>query len=803
MLAELSHSLRSLAKSPVFTFIAVVTLALGIGLNTAMFSFVNTLLLRPLPFPDSEQIVRLFRKTQQNPYGSFSPADYFDLKHEESAFGHFAGYQWSNLTLEGTGRAPSWLRASTDLFTVLGVQPELGRSFRNEEETKGNDRVVLISHQLWQDRFGGAKDIIGRTVRADGDAYEIIGVLPPSVSDHRLFGNIGVISPLSFESAARMARNDTSLNILARRKSTIAPAQGDAFIASFGARLAADHPAENSASGWWGEALPIATTGPTGKMVLGLLLGLSGCVLAIACSNLANFSLARTMDRTREFAVRSAVGASRLQLIRPLVLESLLQSLAGGIGALLVAIWTTDWLRSVITNGGGPAFAFPMDWRVLGFALLASIATLLFFTTAPALFALRVNVNNTLKSGSRGATASAGHQRLRHFLLVCQFTFATVLLAGAGFFMRGSANLLKQHFGWESTRVLQANLQLPASSSAADRNIDAIQQRVIERVQQLPGVESASVSRSLPYLGLGGSAPFVVEGREESSNTAGIPTQLNAITPSYFKVTGTRLLTGRAFGPFDTAASPKVVIINETMAHRIFPGGNPIGRRIARSEAESREWLEIVGVVADVISIDVAQPTTNIQLYQPTTQVPGLAGVLAVRTAGVSPESLAASVRTAIAGIDPRLTVDNLMPAEQAMKQITSQMTLVQSLLGTFALLGLFLAVIGIYGAMARMVVQRTAEIGIRMALGAQVGNVLKLFLALGVRIASVSVVLGLFGAFGLSRLLGAFLPSMQSNHALVIALVSTTVVTIALLACWLPAQRATKVNPIEALRAE
>ena len=801
-LQDLRFAARRLLKSPGFTVIAILTLALGIGLNTSMFSFVNTLLLRPLPFPDAAQLVKLYRTTSQNQYGAFSPADYLDLRSDEAGFGRFAGYAISTMTLADTTRPVQWLRVSADLFDVLGVRPELGRTFRPEEEINGNHRVAIISYGLWQDRFGGAHDIIGQTARGNGETYEIIGVLPASATDHRLFGQDGLFSPLSLSDEIRGVRSTHWINILGRRAHEVSAAQGDVFLATFCARLAADFPVENAESGWRAVDLPLAITGPTGKILVFMLLGLSGCVLLIACSNLANFLLARTIERTRELAVRAALGASRLQLIRPLAFESLVLATAGGGGALVVAVWTNNWLRSVIANGGGPAFDFSLDWRVLSFALGVSALTLLFFGIAPALFTMRVNTNATLKSGGRGATTTRGHQQFRSVLLVGQFAFAAILLAGAGFFVRGSVNLLKQHHGWESDHVVQALIVLPTDKYSDGAKISAFHRQLLERVEHLPGVESASFSYGLPYLGLRDSVQYLVEGRDLPSKGQELGARANGITASYFKVTGTRLVAGRYFSDTDTVGSPMVGIINETMARVLFPGENPIGRRLRRVGAESHERIEIVGVVADVLSADVEQAPADFQVYHPMMQEPRHGSMLAVRTTG-EPGSAIESIRTAISALDADLPVRDLMTVNRNIESVTSQMYLCQQLLTCFALLGLFLATIGIYGMIARLVVQRTNEIGIRMALGAQVHDVIGLFLGSGVRIAMLGAVIGLLGAFGLSRLVASMLPGMQTDDGLVVAAATTLLVAVALVACWLPARRAAKVDPVVALRSE
>jgi putative ABC transport system permease protein len=794
---DLRYTWRTLRRSPVVTVIAVLTLMFGIGLNTSMFAFMNALIFRPLPFQEPANLVRVFRTTAENQSGGFSPAEYLALRREQSELGRFAAYRPSNLALSNSDRAVEWFQVSADLFDVLGVQPTQGRSLRSEDETPGNDRVVIISTALWQDQFAGAADVVGRTIQANGGTYEVIGILPPSASDHRLFGRVGLFSPLSFNDAARTDRTTHTMTVLGRRGPGVPEAQMRAFIASMGAQLAQDSPSAKPGTGWRSEALPDSNTGRTGRAILAMLLGLSAFVLLIACSNLANLLLARSIDRAREFAVRTALGASRLQLIRTVVLESLILATAGGAGAVLVAAWTSNWLQSVVVDGGGPAI--PMDWRVLAFAAAVSLSTVLFCSVAPALFTSRVSTSDTLKSGGRGATTARGHVRARNAFLVGQFALAMILLAGAAFFVRGAVLMWSQQYGWSADGVTQAEFELPAERYPEDADIIDLQQRAIERLRRTPGVESASISYGLPYMGLRGTAHYVGDTAEATPVTA----KINGISPSYFDVTGTRLVAGRVFNDTDTAASPRVAIISESMAHRLFPDGSALGTRVASADGDPRRWMEIVGVVADVRSIDFAKEPAPFQLYQPTTQDPRRALMLAVRVGAGAPGAMIPAIRSAIAELDPDLVVRRLRTATNSMQEVTSSVSLVARLLTAFALLGLLLATLGIYGAMTRMVAQRTDEIGLRMALGAQVGNVLGLVLASGARIVAIGIGIGVAGAFALSRLLGSMLPSMETSSPWVGSAATVLLTAVALIACYLPARRAARVDPIVALRSE
>ena len=810
---DLKFAVRQLLKHPGFTAVAVLTLALGIGLNTSMFSFVNELLLCPLPFPNDSELVRLHRSTSQGQKGSFSPADYLDLKRAEAGFGRFAGYQFSRMGISEQGRPAEFeitMRVSADFFNILGVRPELGRLFRPEEEINGNHRVVIISHALWEERFGGSTNAIGRTVRVNGEAHEVIGIVPRSAHVRRLFGRARIFRPLAFAESERVTRNAQFLNILGRRSHSVSTAQANAFIASFGARIATEFPTENAKSGWRSEGLLESMIDPRIRTLVLMLLGLSGFVLLIACSNLANFLLVRAIARTREFAVRSALGASRQQLIRSLGVESLVLAVLGGVSALVVSSWICDWLKTQTSNHGDFPLALATDWRVLTFAISVSLLAMLFFGIAPALFANRTDLNDTLKSGSRGTTAGRGHQRLQRFLIIGQFAIAMILLTGAGFFVRGAHNELKRHNGWNSDGVVQGTVELPADRYHESAEISAFQRQAIERLEQLVGVKSASLSWGLPYLGLPGSRQYIVEGRESLSKGQEPEAMVNGISRSYFDVTGMRLINGRAFNAADTAASPKVGIINESMARGLFPNDNPVGYRIAEVNSNTPEWIQIVGVVPDVRSLDITQKPVEFQVYLPIEQDEWRQEdgrlypiTLAVRTSGIAPAPVIESIRAAIMAIEPDLPVRDAMTANKMIERETFLTYIIKQLLIGFALLGVSLAALGVYGVIARSVAQRSGEIGIRMALGAQVTDVIRLILGSGVRVALIGAGIGLIGAFSLSRLLASVFPSMQTNGVLVLMAATALLVFIALVACYLPARNASKIDPAIALRAD
>jgi predicted permease len=805
MINDLRNAIHRLATAPGFTLVAVLTLALGIGANTSAFSILNALLLRPLPYVDSIQLDRIYRVTPQNSRGAVSPADYLDLKSEMSGYGVIAAYGIADMSLSEPGEpaemAPG-LRISANLFSTLGVEPELGRTFRPDETVSGNHRVLILSHRFWQNRFAGDRHIIGRTVRVDSEPHEIVGVLPATLNDWRHLGPFDLYRPLHLTEKEATDRSSTWLRLVGRRSSTLTRAQTQSFVANFGGRLAVDFPGANAGSTWRTLPLYDAAIPENADGIVGMLVGLSGFVLLIACSNLANLLLARTVARTRELAVRAALGASRIRLLRPLLVESLLLALAGGICAIQVARWTQNWLNGFADLSSGDPLIFALDWRVLGWAIGAGLGTALAFGVAPALFALRLDPNNALKSGSRGAVGS-GHGRFRQFLIAGQFTLAMVLLAGAALFVRGLQDWNDRRFGWESADLVTGTMLLPTATYQGEKEVTEFQRLALERLEALPGVASASISYSIPFFGLGETRKYIVSGREIPPPGHEPAAAINGVSPRYFTPVGTPLLEGRSFNEGDTLTSPRVFIINQAMARGLFGEQSPLGGRVARAGGETIEWGEIVGVAADIQSVASDRMAVPNQLYQPLAQEPRHGGEIAVLTAGVAPATLVDSIRTTMMSLDPDLPVRQLQPAAAMIERAGNYQRIIGSLLSMLAVLGLGLACLGVYGVVARTVSQRMGEFGIRIALGARATDITRLVLGSGAKLALIGSGLGLLGAVFISRLIVAGFPGLHTNNTVVLGGVTTLLVAIALFSSWLPARRAAKVDPSIALRAE
>ncbi len=803
---DIAFAARQLLRSPGFSLLAIVTLGLGIGANTSMFSLVNGILLRPLPYQRVDQLERIYRSTTQNPDGNLSPADFLALRKAQAAYGTVVAYKPGSASLSEPGH-PAELayaaRATADLFAMLGITPQLGRAFQPEEDQPGRDRVVILSQRTWRGRFGSAPDIIGRTVRIDGEPHEVIGVLPESFNDWRYLGVVDFFRPLALTPAAATDRESTSLRVIGRRAESLTAVESAGFIASFGERLAREFPDANSGSTWRTVSLQTDAAGSSGLIVLPMLISLSAAVLLIACSNLANFLLARTMARARELAVRSALGASRLQLLRPLFAEALLLSLVGGGVAIVLAHWFRDWAAQRSTADNGEQVIFVVDWNVMGWAFVASLVTAVVFSAGPALFALRLDLNETLKSGGRGATSSRGHQRFRQFLIVAQFTLAMILLAGAAQFLVGVADAQNRRAGWESAPLATGSMLLPAGHYGDDAKLAAFHRLTLERLAALPGAESVSLSAATPFLDWADVRKLVVEGLPPPAPGQEPVAMFNAISPGYLATYGTRLVAGRTFDSRDTAGAPRVYLVSQSTARALFGEGEPIGRRLAIAGGDQPAWGEIIGVVADIQSADPEPNTVTLRVYPALAQEPTRTVEIAVRAAGVAPAALIDSIRTTMAALDPDLPITRLTTADASIARTFYQMRFLRDMLTAFGALGLGLASLGIYGAITRANAQRAGEFAIRLALGASPHDIAQLVLGAGVRQALLGSLLGLVGAYAVSSTLSSAFRGVHANNPLILVATAIILIGVALFACWLPSRRASRLDAMAALRAE
>jgi predicted permease len=804
MFSDFKFALRQLLKSPGFTAISIVTLALGIGLNTSMFSLMNLLLLQPLPYPDRDHLVRIHRTTPQSQTAGHSAVDYLDLAREAKPFADVGALRIWGYTLAQGDRPPVNLnaaRVSANLFSVLGMQPELGRVFSESEDRPGN-QVVILSNATWQAHFGGDPSVVGTTVRIDSVPTTIIGVMPAAFSSLGVVGPGDVFRPLGLTDAEKIDRTDSSLTIIARYQSNISFEQLNARLTSLAGQLAQNRPREQSEDGLRAVTLQDSIKNAATTGISWLMLGLAGFVLLIACANLANLQLARAVARSHEFAIRAALGASRTKLLRPLIAESLMLSIFGGLLGILVAFWANHWISSQLSANGVVTFTLELEWIVVAFALALSAATGLLFGIVPAWLMSRIRVADSLKSGTRGNTGDRAQHRLRHGLIVAQFALALVLLVGAGVFIRGLDAMMERDAGWDRSSMIQGVLNLPAAKYANPAQSYAFFTELQERLGALPGVESVAVGWSLPIFQFLTNRNYIVEGREPPppgrEPTAGV----NAVTPSYLDTLKIKLRSGRNFTQADNATASPVVIINESMARTLFPNESPLGRRIGSLDASNRGWAEIVGVMPDIgMAVNILAPTTQFQVFKPLAQETWNYAGFGIRAQ--APSSLIDSVRRTIQALDPELAVQQLNTLEEQVRLFSSGLGMINTVLIAFAILGLFLASLGLYGVIARLVVQRTPEIGVRVALGAQERDVVWLILSTGLRLTAIGTAIGLVASVGLVLTIGSFMPDMPVRDWRAISAVTLLLFTIALVACWFPSRRAARVDPLVALRAD
>ena len=804
-LRDIRHSGRSLLKRPGFTLIAVLTLALGIGANSAIFTVVNAVLLRPLPYKDANRLAILTRLDPQrsSPSTSDSIPKFNTVGDQSQVFESIAAVAEDSFNLTGRD-APEQIpgaRMSGDLFHVLGVRPHLGRSFLPEEDRVGGARVAILSYQLWRRLFNADEDIANRTVELDSQSYQVVGVLP---ADFKFLNEkLDVWVPRAFEpsflAADSVNLGATYLNVVGRLKPGVEFAQAEAELGALSVRYRENNPLNSDTAGN-SSLMPLqsAVVGEIRKALL-VTFAIVGVVLLIACANVTNLLLARAAARRREFAVRTALGATKLQLIRQVFTESLLLSLLGGAGGILIAYLGIALLLSAKPGAVPRLDEIGLDLRVLGFTLVVSLMTGLIFGLAPALQSSESNLNETLKDGGRSGTGDLRGNRVRRALVVCEIAMALVVLVCAGLLIRSFLRLRQTSPGLDYHNVLTMAVTLPQTRYTEPYQQTRFYEQAVEHIRTLPGVTDVAVASDIPLVGRPGHFRVYVEGVPDpgAEKVPRVPGRV--ISTDYFKLLKIPLVAGRTFREGDAARAVRVSIVNESFARRFWPNENPLGKRFAYST--NRILCEVVGVVKDT-KFRVSDTETREEMSFPAPQRPRLEMRLLVRTT-TEPHSLAAAVSKEILKIDRDQAVTEVATLEDVVGDSIEQPRLTMFLLGIFALVALTLAAIGIYGVMAYAVVQRTHEIGIRMALGAQTLDVLRLVVKNGMTLATLGVVIGLAGAFVLTRVMASLLFEVAPTDGITLATVSVGLLAIALLACYIPARRATKVDPLLALRYE
>ena len=826
---DLRYGFRVLRASPGFAAVAVLSLALGIGANTSIFSVVNAALLRPLPVTEPDRLVFVYNGSRESPYSVSSYPDYIDYRDKNDVFSDLLTYSSIVMSARADDQTDllSGSIVSGNFFDALGVRAELGRTFLPEEDRTPNTHpVAVISHGLWQRRFGSDPGIAGQQLTLNGHQFTIVGVAPSGFEGPEVLETNDIYVPMMMQALVRPPRGGFSgdmnpdllgrrgsrwLRIIGRLKPGVTREQAQAGMTALAAALEQAYPNENSNR--------VATVYPVSKVdpqaysqlvsVAGLLLAVVAIVLLIACANVANLLLARASARKKEIAVRLALGASRSRLVRQLLTESVLLSLAGGVVGLLLALWTIDLLKTATPASG--IFSFTLDYhldgRVLAFAFGLSLATGIIFGLAPALQASRPDLVPALKDEVGLVAQGRARLSLRNLLVVAQVALSLVLLIGAGLFLRSLKNAQDIDPGFEADKILNAQLNINLLRYTKAQGQEFYRQ-VIERVEALPGVESASLARVVPMSGSGRTTSILIEGqeaREDNFRSEGSGTQesansatSNVVGPKYFQTMGISLVRGRDFGPQDKEGAPLVIVVTEAFARRYFEDQDPLGRRVSFRGAQG-PWSQIVGVVRDGKYRTLGE-SARATVYQPLAQNHETGMALHVRAKG-KPASLAESVRREVQSLEPNLAVTNIESMSDVLSASLFAARMGAVLLGIFGVLALLLAAVGLYGVMSYSVARRTREIGIRMALGAGTGSVLRLVLKEGMMLVGGGLAAGLIVAAGMTRLLASFLYGVSPLDAITFVAIPITLALVALLANYLPARRATKVDPIEALR--
>jgi putative ABC transport system permease protein len=796
---DIRYAIRSLLKRPAFTAIAVITLALGIGANTAIFSVINAVLLRPLPYRDAELIVTVWQSSARARVSrnDVSPANFLDWQEQSRSFESMAGIEPFGFSLIGNGepeRFQAWL-VTAGFFETLGTNSFRGRTFSSQDYQPGNERVVVVSYGLWQRRFGSDQNLVGQKLTLNGQPYTVIGIMP---REFQFPPDREIWAPRVLRENDRQLRGPTYWNVIARLKPGVTIKQAQDEMSAIAGRLATQYPDTNGGMGSTVVPLPEQLTGHV-RSALWILLGAVGFVLLIACANVANLLLVRGAERHREFAIRSALGAARVRLIRQLLTESLLLALLGGIGGVLLAAWGVRLILA-FNSAKIPRIEYvSLDVRVMLFALGVSVITAVIFGLIPATQFSRPNLQSTLKEGDRGAVAGYTRHWLRNLLVVGEVALALVLLTGAGLLARGFVNLLRVDPGFAKDRVLALQVFLPRNLQQPEKTTGFFDQ-ALQRVAEVPGVQAAAVVSSPPFINLEQDVPFTIEGLPSPPKGNEPSAYYNEVSPDYLNVMSVPLRRGRFFTKLDKPDSAPVVVINETMARRYFGNENPVGKKLVVMY-DPPEPREIVGVIADVLhnGLDSAPRPEMLVHYQqsPTPQM-----TFVVKTAG-DPGSMLSAIKGAIREVNRNQTFSKTATMEQLVGDSLRQQRFNLLLLSSFAVLALGLAGLGIYGVMSYSTKQRTHEIGLRMALGAQSRDVLRLIVGQGLVLALTGIAIGLIASFALTRLMRGLLFGISATDPLTFISISLLLTLVGLLASWIPARRATKVDPLVALRYE
>jgi putative ABC transport system permease protein len=797
---DVRHALRMLVRTPAFSIIAILTFAVGIGANAAVFSVVDGVLLRSLPYPDSDRItmVWLDNRREKIKEDITSYPNYRDWRDRNSSYEHLAAYSETAFALTGAGEPERLLGAAVtaNFFDVLGMKPLTGRLFTAANETEGQDLVAVISYGLWQRRFGGASDVVGRTITLSTRPHEIIGVMPPEM---RWPQQAELWKPLAPSQGARESRGSFWLPVIGRLKPGVSVTQAQAEMSGISTQMEQAFPG-NRGYGAYVVSLRDQLVGNI-ERPLAVLMGSVGFVLLIACANLANLMLGRTAARRRELAIRTALGAGRGRLIRQIVTEALVLAMLGGTAGVVLAQWATRFFVTLAADNIPAGARVGVDARVLVFAFAIATVSALIAGLLPALQASRAAVGDALREGGRQG-GPAGSRRTRNMLVAAEVALALILLTGAGLLLQTLWGMQQVDRGFSVDRIGVATISLPGTTYRTPDDVRAFYARLLEKVRALPGVESAALTTGIlqPLLANSGNLSF--EGKPLPPPEERLEYPAEIVSPRFFETIGARMAQGREFTEQDHERATLVAIVNERLATSVWPGEDPIGRRLRRGDgANGQPWLTVVGVVKDLRRADVKR-NIRPEVYFSSLQTPPRTQTLVVRAAG-DPSALMTGVRREIRGLDPQLPMFRVTTLASQISGTLSQPRFQATLLGGFAVIALLLAAIGIYGVTSHAVSQRTQEVGIRMAMGARHSDVRYLILRQHVSPAIVGIGVGIVGAVALSRFLSSLLYGVGAVDPLTYVLVTVSLVGVAIAACWIPASRAMRVDPLVALRPD
>jgi putative ABC transport system permease protein len=807
LIKDIRYGARGLLKHPGFTAIIVITLALGIGASTAIFSVVNSVLLRRLPYQTAERIVAIQELDPSGKLVQVTSANFLDWRTQNTVFEHLAAIKnrTTNLALPDQAERIDLAQTSANFFDVFGIKPQHGRLFAAHDEQAGHEPVAVISDTLWQRRFGADARVVGKPITLDGKNYIVIGVAPagfqyPDKTEVWL-PPLRLVPELNERQDVTQSRGMGYLAAVALLKPGVSVKQAAAEMETITARLRQQYPDTNNRRFNRVVSLHNHLIGDTNKL-LWLLLGAVTFVLLIGCANVANLLLASGASRQKEMAIRTALGASRWRVMRQLFTESTMLALAGGAVGLLVAVWGLAAITKLLPADFPRLHEIRMDWRVLGFTFMASVLTGILFGLAPALQITRPDVQESMKESGRGTAGSLRQSRFRQALIVVEVALSVVLLAGAGLLLRSFMHLQSVNTGFVSQQVLTARLSPSGTNFTEDPAYVNFYNRVMEKLSAVPGVQDVGMINTLP-LYKGPTIGFKVEGRPVTTPDNWPFANYRTITPNYFRAMSIPMVQGRALTEQDTDGAPRAMIVNQELAREVFPNENPVGKRISFGNPPNQEpvWWEIVGVAANVRSLELREEPAS-ELYFSLLQNPWEGMSLVVRSS-VDPAGLSASVRQIVAEVDKSVPVSNVQTMDHIVSQSITQPRFNLFLLGLFSSLAMLLSAAGIYGVTSYTVTQRTHELGIRLALGAQVSDVLKMILGQGMAVILVGLVIGLVGAFALMRLLRSLLFGVGENDPITFVAITGVLLLVALVACYIPARRATKVDPLVALRYE